>query len=276
MRSGLALLASISLSAVVFAQGQAPAGGVPASTGPLPSTIPAAGGNIYITPIKHASFQIEYANRFIQVDPISTNNNAQAAQADIILVTDIHGDHMDAKAIDTFRKPEGAVIVPPAVRDALGAKLPNPTVLANGESKTLYGIAIEAVPMYNLQRGPSAGQLYHTKGRGNGYLLTLGGKRVYIAGDTECTPELKALKNIDAAFIPMNLPYTMTPAEAADCVKAFAPKVVYPYHYNEAANEQAFADALKGTPNVEVRTPDWYAVPAPPRGQGDGRGRGQQ
>jgi L-ascorbate metabolism protein UlaG (beta-lactamase superfamily) len=276
MRSILAFIGSLALSAGAFAQGQAPVGGVPASTGPVPSTIPAAGGNIYITPIKHASFQIEYANRFIQVDPISTNNNAQAVQADVILVTDIHGDHMDAKAIDMFRKPEGIVIVPASVRDALGAKLPNPTVMANGESKTLYGIGIEAVPMYNLQRGPSAGQLYHPKGRGNGYLLTLGGKRLYIAGDTECTPEMKALKNIDVAFIPMNLPYTMTPVEAADCTKVFAPKVVYPYHYTEAANEQAFADALKGTPNVQVRTVDWYAVPAPPRGQGGGgRGRAQ-
>jgi L-ascorbate metabolism protein UlaG (beta-lactamase superfamily) len=128
--------------------------------------------------------------------------------------------------------------------------------------------------MYNLVRGPSAGQLFHTKGRGNGYILTMGGKRLYIAGDTECTPEMKALKNIDAAFVPMNLPYTMTPAEAADCVKAFAPKVVYPYHYNTAENAQAFADALKGTAGTEVRMADWYpAAPAaaPARGQGQGR-----
>jgi L-ascorbate metabolism protein UlaG (beta-lactamase superfamily) len=240
------LMASVALSATVLAQ-------VPAS-----STIPAAGGAIRISPIKHASFQIEFNNRVIQVDPISTNNNAQAAKADVILITDIHGDHMDAKAIEALRKPGASVVVPAAVRDALAGKSDNLVVMANGESKTFNGIAIEAVPMYNLVRGPSAGQLFHTKGRGNGYVLTMGGKRVYIAGDTECVPEMKALKNIDAAFVPMNLPYTMTPAEAADCVKAFAPKVVYPYHYNTADNAQAFAAAMKGTPGIEVRLGDWY------------------
>ena len=111
--------------------------------------------------------------------------------------------------------------------------------------------------MYNLQRGPAAGQLFHDKGRGNGYIVTLGGKRIYIAGDTECTPEMKALKNIDVAFVPMNLPYTMPPSEAADCVKAFKPKIVYPYHYR-GQNLDEFANALKGT-GIDVRIRDWYA-----------------
>jgi L-ascorbate metabolism protein UlaG (beta-lactamase superfamily) len=252
MRSVLAVLGSISLSALLAAQGQAPARG--------PSTIPATGGTISISPIKHASFQIAYDNRVIQVDPISTNNNTQAVKADVILVTDIHGDHMDSKAIEMLRKPAGFVVAPAAVRDALAGKSANITVLANGDTRAFYGINVEAVPMYNLVRKTPEGELFHTKGRGNGYILTLGGKRVYIAGDTECTPEMKALKNIDVAFLPMNLPYTMTPAEAADCVKAFAPKVVYPYHYNTAENAQAFADALKGTAGVEVRLADWYPV----------------
>jgi L-ascorbate metabolism protein UlaG (beta-lactamase superfamily) len=116
--------------------------------------------------------------------------------------------------------------------------------------------------MYNLQRGPAPGQFFHPKGRGNGYILTLGGKRLYIAGDTECTPEMRALKNIDIAFIPMNLPYTMPPAEAAECVKAFKPKVVYPYHYR-GQNPEEFKAALKGEP-VEVRLLDWY--PTQPAG----------
>jgi L-ascorbate metabolism protein UlaG (beta-lactamase superfamily) len=111
--------------------------------------------------------------------------------------------------------------------------------------------------MYNLTRGPAAGQLYHTKGRGNGYVITLGGKRIYIAGDTEGVPEMRALKNIDVAFIPMNLPYTMTPEEAADAVKAFHPAMVYPYHYR-GSDVQAFANALKGT-GIDVRVRDWYA-----------------
>jgi L-ascorbate metabolism protein UlaG (beta-lactamase superfamily) len=128
--------------------------------------------------------------------------------------------------------------------------------MANGQTKTVAGVSIEAVPMYNLQRGPAAGQLFHTKGRGNGYLLTLGGKRVFIAGDTECVPEIKALKNIDVVFLPMNLPYTMPPAEAADCVKAFKPKIVYPYHFQGQKPEE-FADALKGS-GIEVRMLNWY------------------
>ena len=130
-------------------------------------------------------------------------------------------------------------------------------MIANGEKKTIDGVEIEAVPMYNLQRGPAAGQLFHTKGRGNGYIVTLGGKRIYLAGDTECTPEMKALKNIDVAFVPMNLPYTMPPNEAADCVKAFKPKIVYPYHYM-GSDLKEFEDALKGS-GVEVRIRDWYA-----------------
>ena len=128
-------------------------------------------------------------------------------------------------------------------------QLPGSTVLANGQTKTINGVTIEAVPMYNLQRGPGPGQLFHTKGRGNGYVVTLGGKRLYFAGDTECIPEMRA-------FIPMNLPYTMPPSEAADCVKSFKPKIVYPYHYM-GADLNAFADALKGS-GVDVRIRNWY------------------
>jgi L-ascorbate metabolism protein UlaG (beta-lactamase superfamily) len=152
---------------------------------------------------------------------------------------------------------------PPLLAPAAAAeKNESLTDMANGETKTVAGISIEAVPMYNLQRGPSAGQLFHTKGRGNGYVLTLGSKRVYVAGDTECTDEMRALKNIDIAFVPMNLPYTMPPAEAAGCVKAFKPKVVYPYHYR-GQNPEEFRDALKGEP-VEVRLLNWY--PSQPSG----------
>jgi L-ascorbate metabolism protein UlaG (beta-lactamase superfamily) len=129
-------------------------------------------------------------------------------------------------------------------------------VLSNGETKTVGKWTIEAIPMYNLTRGPAAGKLYHDKGRGNGYVLTYGGKRFYIAGDTEGIPEMRALKNIDVAFIPMNLPYTMTPEEAADAVRAFAPKVVYPYHYGKS-DLNAFKSALADT-KIEVKVLDWY------------------
>jgi L-ascorbate metabolism protein UlaG (beta-lactamase superfamily) len=209
-------------------------------------------GEITLTPIMHASLQLEYGGKVIQVDPTSQGDYSKAKQADLILVTDIHGDHLDPAAISRIRK-AGAPVVAPA---AAAQQIENATVLANGESKTVAGINLEAVPMYNLQRGPAQGQLFHTKGRGNGYILTLGDKRVYIAGDTECTPEMRALKNIDIAFIPMNLPYTMPPSEAAECVKAFKPKVVYPYHYRGQKTEE-FKAALAGEP-IEVRLLNWY------------------
>ncbi|MES1256725.1 MAG: MBL fold metallo-hydrolase [Acidobacteriota bacterium] len=219
-------------------------------------TVPASGGPITVIPINHATVEFQHAGKTILVDPTPQGHYTGLPDADLILITDIHGDHMDPATVAMLKRAGTTLVVPQAVAD----KVPG-TVLKNGEKKTLAGVEIEAVPMYNLQRGPAAGQLFHDKGRGNGYVLTLGGTRVYLAGDTECTPEMKALKNIDVAFVPMNLPYTMTPSEAAACVKAFAPKVVYPYHYR-GQNLQEFSDALKGTPGVEVRVRDWYAPPA--------------
>ena len=209
-------------------------------------------GELRITPIVHASTQVEYGGRVIHIDPSSQGDYSKAKQADLILVTDIHQDHLDPAAIAKIRK-TGAPVVAPA---AAAEKLEGATVVANGETKTVAGVQVEAVPMYNLQRGPAPGQLYHTKGRGNGYILTLGGKRVYFAGDTECTPEMRNLRNIEIAFMPMNLPYTMPPSEAAECVKAFKPKVVYPYHYR-GSNVAEFASALKVEP-VEVKLLNWY------------------
>jgi len=212
--------------------------------------IPAKGGDVIITPIQHASVQIEHAGTVIQVDPVGPANYAQAKAADLVLITDIHGDHLDPAAIAKVRKP-GAPIVAPAA-----AQIAEATVMANGERKTIAGVPIEALPMYNLTRGPSPGQFYHPKGRGNGYLLTLGDKRVYLSGDTECTPEMRALTNIDLAFISMNLPYTMPVSEAADCAKAFKPRIVYPYHYR-GQNLDELVAALKGEP-IEVRRLNWY------------------
>jgi L-ascorbate metabolism protein UlaG (beta-lactamase superfamily) len=209
-------------------------------------------GDIRITAITHASFQIEYGGKVIHVDPTSPGDYSKASQADLVLITDIHPDHLDPAAIARVRKTGAPVVAPSVAAD----KIESPTVIANGETKTVAGISIEAVPMYNLKRGPSAGQLFHTKGRGNGYVVTLGTRRVYIAGDTECTDEMRALKNIDVAFIPMNLPYTMPPSEAAECVKAFKPKVVFPYHYR-GQNPEEFKTALAGEP-VEVRLLKWY------------------
>lgn len=220
-----------------------------------PDTEKTTGGDLKISPINHASLMFEFGGKLIQVDPVG--DYSTLPKADLILITDIHGDHLAPNTVASLKKPDTVLIAPAAVAKTIT----DARVMANGQSDTIMlqnvSIGIEAVPMYNLTRGPTAGQLFHDKGRGNGYILTLGGKRVYIAGDTECTPEIKALKNIDIAFLPMNLPYTMTPAEAADCVKAFRPKVVYPYHYM-GQDPQAFAEALKNEKGIEVRLRQWY------------------
>ena len=237
-------------------------------------TIPATGGNIELTPMTHAHVQIEFGGKVIHVDPTNQSNLATAKPADIILVTDIHGDHMDPAAIDKIKKPSTIFVAP----NALAGKFSGKTeILKNGETRTIDGVSIMAVGSYNLTRGPAAGQLFHDKGRGNGYVLTLGGKRIYLSGDTECVPEIKALTNIDVAFVTMNLPFTMPPDEAAACVKAFRPRIVYPYHYRQAnlepvaKNQTDFVAAMKGFAGVEVRTPDFYPAAAAPAG-GQGRG----
>ena len=220
-----------------------------------PDHVPATGGAITITPLNHATLELAWGKLVVLVDPTPSAHYDGLPKPTHILVTDIHGDHMDPKTIEA-QKAATTVIIAPA---AVAKSVPGATVINNGETKAIQGLPVEAVPMYNLTRGPAAGQLFHDKGRGNGYVLTLGGQRIYIAGDTECTPEMKALKNIDVAFVPMNLPYTMPPDEAAACVKTFAPKIVYPYHYR-GQNLQTFQDALKGT-TIDVRIRDWYAAP---------------
>jgi L-ascorbate metabolism protein UlaG (beta-lactamase superfamily) len=175
----------------------------------------------------------------------------------LILVTDIHTDHLDPRAIAALKSRGTRLVVPTAARsrllDVQGAEL-----MANGQTKVIGDATIETVPMYNLQPDRESGTFFHPKGRGNGYILTIGGKRLYVAGDTACTPEMMALKNIDVAFLPMNLPYTMAPSEAAECAKGFKPKMVYPYHYF-GSDPRLFESALKDS-GIEVRLRDWYAA----------------
>ncbi len=210
-------------------------------------------GELRIRPITHGSLMLEFRGKVIHVDPWSRGNYAGLPKADLILITDIHPDHMDRTMVDQLKKETTVILAPAAVAETIREA----QVIRNGEKKTVDGILVEAVPMYNLVRGPSPGQLYHTKGRGNGYVLTLGGKRLYISGDTECVPEIKALKGIDVAFLCMNLPFTMPPEEAAECVKAFRPKIVYPYHYRNS-DLSVFVNALKGESGIEVRLRNWY------------------
>ncbi len=211
-------------------------------------------GDIRITPIRHASVMLQFNDKIIHVDPWSQGNYSGLPQADLILITDIHGDHMDPKAIAQLKKADTKIVAPAAVQETVTEA----EVIQNGETKTVLGIQVEAVPMYNLERGPKPGTLYHDKGRGNGYVLTLGGKRMYFSGDTACVPEVKKLKKIDVAFLTMNLPYTMPPNEAAACVKAFRPKIVYPYHYR-GSDLKVFKRALRKYEEiVVVRLRDWY------------------
>ena len=209
-------------------------------------------GPVKITPIYHASVLIEAGNKTIYLDPAKPADVSGLPPADLILITDIHGDHMDANLITAVSKPGTEIMAPPAVVKTITSAMP----ISNGETKKWNGWTIEAIPMYNLTRGPGPGKLYHDKGRGNGYVLTYGGKRFYFSGDTENIPEMRALKNIDVAFVCMNLPYTMPPDEAAEAVKAFHPKIVIPYHYH-GSDLTVFAKALEGTV-IEVRQLDWY------------------
>jgi L-ascorbate metabolism protein UlaG (beta-lactamase superfamily) len=215
-------------------------------------SFPTSAGAVKITPVLHASFIIQAGNRVIYVDPAKPATFEGLPPADLILLTDIHGDHMDSDTIAKVSKPSTEIIAPAAVAQTVKQAL----VLANGETKSWNSWTIEAIPMYNIKRGPSEGKLYHDKGRGNGYVLTYGGKRFYISGDTEGIPEMRALKNVDVAFICMNLPYTMPPDEAADAVKAFHPKVAIPYHYR-GSDVAAFQKGLEGS-GVEVKLLEWY------------------
>jgi len=217
-----------------------------------PQVFPTPSGSVTISPLNHASTLIEAGGKVIYLDPAKPVNFSGHPKADLILITDIHGDHMDPDSIKEISKVDTEIFAPPAVVQTVTTAKP----LANGGSKSWNGWTIEAVPAYNLKRGPSPGKLFHDKGRGNGYVLTYGSKRFYFSGDTEGIPEMRALKNIDVAFVCMNLPYTMPPDEAADAVRAFHPKVVIPYHYR-GSDLAVFKKGLEGT-GIEVRLLDWY------------------
>jgi L-ascorbate metabolism protein UlaG (beta-lactamase superfamily) len=216
-----------------------------------PETFSTSAGNLQLTPIQHASLVIQAGGKVLYVDPAQGSYDG-LPQADYILITDIHGDHLAPPIINKLKKADTVIVAPKAV----AAQVAGAKVVGNGEKTTLGPFAVEAVAMYNLTRGPSAGQLFHDKGRGNGYIVTYGGKRLYFSGDTEAIPEMKALKNIDVAFVCMNLPYTMTPQEAAEGVRAFHPAIVYPYHYM-GSDLNAFAKALDGS-GIDVRIRNWY------------------
>jgi L-ascorbate metabolism protein UlaG (beta-lactamase superfamily) len=206
-------------------------------------------GELKITFIGHASLILECGGKVIHIDPWTQQADySKMPRADAILITHSHYDHLDVKAVNAIRK-EGTQII--IAGDCL-EKIPDGTVMKNGDKRKVLGFEVEAVPAYNLVHQRPDGQPFHPKGEGNGYIILFGQTRVYIAGDTENTPEMKALKQIDIAFLPMNLPYTMTPEMVADAVKAFKPKILYPYHYGETDTNKLLA-LLKGFKETEVR-----------------------
>jgi L-ascorbate metabolism protein UlaG (beta-lactamase superfamily) len=202
-----------------------------------------AGGDLKMTFIGHGTLMFEFAGKVIHIDPVSMYADyATLPKADLILITHEHSDHLDVKAIQAISKPGTTIII----NQGSAKQLPSGTVMKNGDAKTVAGIMIEAIPSYNSEKQ------FHPKGNGNGYVLTLADKRVFVAGDTENVQEIKALKNIDAAFLPMNLPFTMTPEQVADAAKAMRPKILYPYHFGNT-DTNALVNLLKDEKGIEVR-----------------------
>ncbi len=222
-----------------------------------PDTIATADGDLKILPINHATLALQWKGRTIDVDPVGGAKAFQGLpKPDLILVTDIHGDHFNKETLADLAGPDTKLVCPAAVAEQFPPEMrSHASILANGQTGEFAGIKVEAIPMYNLT--PERLK-FHTKGRGNGYVVTLGGKRIYLSGDTEDIPEMLALKNIDVAFICMNLPYTMTVEQAARAVRAFKPHVVYPYHYR-GSDVNKFKELVGTDEGIEVRLRDWYA-----------------
>lgn len=228
---------------------------------PAPDKIETKAGPLSIQPILHGCLVLSWNDKTIYVDPYGGKKAFTGMAApDLILITDIHGDHLNVETLNAIETSKAKLIVPQAVADQLPEDLKSKAlVLSNGNKVTESGVAISAIPMYNL---PESAESRHTKGRGNGYILNLGGKMVYISGDTEDIPEMRALKNIDIAFICMNQPYTMDINQASSAVLEFKPNIVYPYHYrgqNGLSDVEGFKKLVNGkNTSIDVRLRNWY------------------
>jgi L-ascorbate metabolism protein UlaG (beta-lactamase superfamily) len=225
-------------------------------------------GDIEITTFVHSSIQLEHAGKVIQIDPWSLADLSRAKPADLILITDDVGHHLDVKAIARLRKPGTPVVIAENGRK----QVPDGTVMANGETRDIAGVRVEAIAAYDIKPGDP----YHPKGEANGYVVTLGGRRIYVVGVTECVPEVRAVKDVAVAFFPLNLPLArMEPAAAIACIQAIAPKVVYPYHYDQEWVRPVPAGGSRPAPTtrglqdlktalerekIEVRLANWYPV----------------
>jgi L-ascorbate metabolism protein UlaG (beta-lactamase superfamily) len=212
-------------------------------------TVQTSAGDLTISFIGHGTLMFRHGGKVIHVDPVGREGDYSVlADADLILVTHEHGDHLDVDAIAEILTQNTSIVVSKSCE----GRLEEAVVLENGEETTAAGFRVEAVPAYNVVHMRSEGQPYHPKGSGNGYVITFGDTRVYVAGDTEDTPEMMALDGIDIAFLPMNLPYTMTPEMVAEAARAFRPRVLYPYHFGET-NTDELVSLLAGEEGIEVR-----------------------
>lgn len=205
-------------------------------------------GDLKITFIGHGTLMFEYQGKVVHVDPVSGERDySKLSKADVILVTHEHGDHLDSKAIGMIRKGSSWIVLTKACAE----KVPGGTILKNGEIVAVDGLKIEAVPAYNIVHKRPDGQPFHPKGSGNGYVINFDKTRVYVAGDTENIPEMAQLKKIDIAFLPMNLPYTMTSEMVAQAARVFEPRILYPYHYGQT-DPNTLVNLLKDS-KIEVR-----------------------
>ncbi|MHB8202187.1 MAG: MBL fold metallo-hydrolase [Desulfomonilaceae bacterium] len=212
-------------------------------------TIKTSGGDLDITFIGHGTLMFNYGGKIFHVDPWSKlADYTKLPKADVIILTHEHQDHLDPAAIKEIRTKNTLVVL----TETCAQTVPGGIIMHNGDTKEVEGVKIEAVPAYNMVHMRAPGVPYHPKGVGNGYIFTFGDKRVYVAGDTENTPEMKNLKNIDVAFLPMNLPYTMTPEMVADAAKAFKPKILYPYHTGDT-DLSKLTNLMTGVQGIDVR-----------------------
>lgn len=214
-------------------------------------TFETSGGTLNVTPIGHGSLLFDYGGKVIHVDPYSeVADYAVQPDADWVWITHDHPDHYDQAALEAIQKEDTRYVMDPASAEKFG-NAERVTIMKNGDEQILAGVTIKAVPAYNVVRGPDAESKYHPKGQYNGYLATFGDFTVYIAGDTECIPEMANFGKVDLAFVPINLPYTMPPEEAVGCIRTISPAAVVPYHQGES-DPQVIADALADT-DIDVR-----------------------